>query len=232
MLLRLIWIYRMITRRLFVLPLFASVAGSVTDVTFPSGATAQLLLGQPSKLSGTYRAPTGEHPFVFATPAQMRCYLTSKGPGFVKARANLEKRVRSVIANPDRYTTPFSGCTISTYLHNLTYEYGGAAHVAADLATYAYLASLKMGFGDAALADNARDVAKSILMRWAVSGFRDNGKLRTQLSDFCDDKGQDSEASRSEIGLQIGRGIPNWVQAQDMLLAVNALRSARTRRAG
>ena len=44
----------------------------------------------------------------------------------------------------------------------------------------------------------------------------------TELGQFCED-GRVSLASRLDVGLQIGRGMPYWVNAEDLLLAANAM---------
>lgn len=208
------------------------LAGMAAGLTLPSrSGTARAAYDPPPapRLPGTYVPPPGTHPFVFATPAQLKVFLDRRGGTFERARAVLEQRARAALEDPSRYTTPYSGCILNRYLYALTYEYGGAARVAADLATYAYLESLGSGYGDPSLATRARNTAKQILLRWSTEGFREGAILRSKLNQYCDDQGKNTQAVEFEIGLQIGRGMPHWIHSEDLLTGLRAFNSEEIR---
>lgn len=183
-------------------------------------------LGQGTDIIETPRAlssvPTA-HPFVFATQTDLRKFVESKNKSCVAARAHLEAKVRRALGNSTKYTAAYSGCTLERYLRDLTYEYGGAAQVAADLATYAYLANFRTDYGDVVLASKAKDTAREILIRWSSEGFRDGNLLRADIEQFCNQQGISDQETRFAIGLQVGRGMPYWVHAQDILVGLEAL---------
>lgn len=181
------------------------------------------------RLLGSYVPPPASHPFVFATRVKLEAFLGRDGGTFAKARVILEQRARNAVANATKFIAPFNGCTLNRYLYELTYEYGGAARVAADLATYAYLTWLGRGYGDPKLAAQAHDTAKQILMHWSGDGFREDGALRRELSQFCDEHGAVNEGTRFAIGLQLGRGVTNWVHAQDLLAALGTFDASEQR---
>lgn len=175
------------------------------------------------RLAGKYAPTTNQHPFVFASRETYEIFLSREGGAFSKSRSLLEKRVKGLVNSAQRYTDPFKGCNLNRYLTGLTYEYGGAARAAADLASYAYLFSLGRGYGDEHMASQAGNIAKSILINWATEGFRVNMTSRLQFDQFCDNQGNYSESTRLAVGLQIGRGMPNWVHAQDLLSAIGLI---------
>ncbi len=177
----------------------------------------------PPALQGSYvSAASLPHPFVFAAPAEYRALLTGHTAITVKALARLQALVADELRHGADYTATYSGCELNTYLHKLTYEQGGAAKAANDLALYAYLTSLHLGYGQPDVATKAQALSLSILTGWAQNGFRDNGKLRTQPTQYCEN-GRTSLTSELDVGLQIGRGMPYWVNAEDLLAAANAL---------
>ena len=174
-------------------------------------------------LPGNYISAAGlPHPYVFAKPDEYRALLTRHTQITEKALARLQGLVADELRQGSEYTQAYSGCELNVYLRKLTFEQAGAAKAANDLALYAYLVSLHLGYGQPAIAAQAVTLADSILLSWARDGFRENGKLRTELGQFCED-GRVSLASRLDVGLQIGRGMPYWVNAEDLLLAANAM---------
>jgi hypothetical protein len=179
-------------------------------------------------LSGQYQPAPRGHPFVFTTRDQLAKVLTTGTPATQQAIALLEQGVREYVAQPNKYTTPYSGCVLEEYLKDLTLEARGesATAVAASLATYAYLTSLHLGYGEPTLATQAQALAKTILLNWARQGFRDAGKFRTNYQQFCNPAGVSDAPTQAAIGLQIGRGMPHWVQAQDLLSGLGSLSSA------
>ena len=162
------------------------------------------------------------HLYVFAKPDEYQALLTRHTQITEKALARLQGLVADELRQGSEYTQAYSGCELNVYLRKLTFEQAGAAKAANDLALYAYLVSLHLGYGQPAIAAQAVTLADSILLSWARDGFRENGKLRTELGQFCED-GRVSLASRLDVGLQIGRGMPYWVNAEDLLLAANAM---------
>lgn len=180
---------------------------------------------RPPSLPGLYRAPSGVHPFVFASAESMQRLLSSRSPNAAKALATLEQRVRSTLKDPSKVPAPTTGCNLNDYLQGLTYENGGAARTAAELASYANLANLGQSYGDRALADQAGSIARAILMGWAASSLRDSFGRMMDVAEFCDAKGASTEDTRFSVGLHIARGMPFWVHAQDMLLGLDLLDS-------
>ena len=185
---------------------------------------AQALAAAP--LRGKYMPPEGGlHPFVLAKPAEYRALLTKHTSITEKALARLQALVQHELRGSAELSQAYSGCELAIYLHKLTYEVGAAAKAADDLALYAYLSGLHLGYGQPALAAQAENLAKSILLNWARGGFRENGQIRTQVTQFCEN-GKVSLASEVDVGLQIGRGMPDWVAAEDLLTAINAFTPA------
>lgn len=184
---------------------------------------ADFIPPRPPALPGSYRAPSGAHPFVFATAGSMQRLVSSPSPSAAKALATLEQRVRSALKDPSKFPAPVTGCNLDAYLYGLTYENGGAARTAAELASYAYLTSLNQGFGDPAVAEQASSTARTILMGWSTKSLRDASGKMMGVTEFCDASGASPENTRFAVGLQIARGMTFWVHAQDMLLAMNQL---------
>jgi hypothetical protein len=180
-----------------------------------------------SELQGHYVSAAGlAHPFVFAKPDEYRALLTRHTRTSNMALARLQGLVAEELRHGTEFTQAYSGCELNVYLHKLTHEQSGAAKAANDLALYAYLSSLHLGYGQPAVAAQAATLADSILLNWARDGLRENGKIRTQLGQFCED-GRVSLASRLDVGLEIGRGMPHWINAEDLLLAANAMTAAQ-----
>lgn len=180
------------------------------------------LLHAAEPLPGQYVSAAGlPHPFVFAKPAEYRALLTRRTVVTARVLAELQNLVQRELTQGAAYTQTYNGCDLNVYLYKLTYEVGGAAKAASDLALYAYLSNLQLGYGQASLAAQAQTLAKSILLRWAGGGFRDNGRMRTLLTDFCEG-GAVTKASKIDIGLQLGRGVPDLIQAEDLLDGINA----------
>jgi hypothetical protein len=179
--------------------------------------------GAAPALQGNYVSAAGlPHPFVFAKPDQYRALLTRHTQITDKALARLQGLVTDELRRGSEYTQAYSGCELNVYLHKLTHEQSGAAKAANDLALYAYLSSLHLGYGQPAVATQAAALANSILLDWARDGFRENGRFRSQLGQYCED-GRVSLASRLDVALEIGRGMPYWVSAEDLLSAANAM---------
>ena len=175
--------------------------------------------------------PTTTHPHVYFSEQDFLNLLSQRNALEVSAAlSSLEKRVQNDVNNPTTYTTPYSGTDINAYLE-LTYEVGSAARTAADLATYSYLVSANRGYGSPTLAQSARDLGKRILLVWAQSGFRDaQGNFRSDINTYYDSSVTDAtpgtNAAKFDIGLVIGRGMPYWADAQDLLMAQNAFSNA------
>lgn len=174
-------------------------------------------------LSGSYRAPSGDHPFVFGSAGGLQRLASAPSASASKALATLEQRVHSTLKNPSKIPAPATGCNLDGYLHGLTSENGGAARMAAELASYAYMVGLGQKYGDPSLAKQAGFTARSILTGWAKVSLRDAVGRAMDVSEFCDASGNSTDATRFAVGLQIARGMPFWVHAQDMLLALNLL---------
>jgi hypothetical protein len=200
-----------------------------------SGASAALQGYSFPPLTGTYRPASGlAHPYVLTDKAALQKLLLTHTPAVSGSLATLEGLVKTYIKTPDAYTTPYSGCNLNTYLYHATFEGSfipGGAHpaafaVAADLAMYAYLTSLHSNYGDATLADQAKQLAKTILLKWSSEGFRDHGQVRTKGEQFCDAHNDSNSETTTAVGLQIGRGMPRWVQAQDLLMGLDAFDAA------
>lgn len=155
-------------------------------------------------------------PSVFLTKSDAVKLLTKKIKATQSSLNSWEEAVRSIV---DGGGVPaYSGCDIKEYL-SLTYEFGGAAQKASTLALYSYLTSLHLNYGQEHLAQQASQLARKILLEWAQHGFTG----LQHPSDFCDANGNHTLAARFEVGLQIARGMTHWVNAQDLLTAVNAL---------
>lgn len=196
-----------------------------------SGASAALPGYSPPPLAGSYKpAAALAHPYVFSSKEALQKLLADQSPAAVGSLKSLQSRVQGYVAHPAQYAVPYAGCVLNSYLYQATFEgsaIAGAAHpgafpVAADLAMYAYLTSLHANYGDPALADRAMQLAKTILLKWAAEGFRENGVVRTKGEQFCDANNRPGAETTMAVGLQIGRGMPRWVEAQDLLMGLNA----------
>jgi hypothetical protein len=176
----------------------------------------------PPPLAGQYVSAAGlPHPYVFADRARYEALASMRTETGKKALNRLEGLTKFYLGHASEYAKAYSGPELNEYLHRLTFEGEGAAPVAAELALYAYLTGLNKGYGKPELAAQAQALSKAILLAWAQEGLRENGKFRRQLTQFIED-GKMTLASQLDVGLQIGRGMPFWVQAQDLLLALNA----------
>jgi hypothetical protein len=177
-------------------------------------------------LGGSYR-PLGNvaHPFVFTTPAQAERLLADTSPSAKKALSYLEDQTRADIDRSAALTgPPYSGCDIDRYTFEFAYGGNGATTIAPRLAMYSYLTSLHQGYGDPALAEKATALAKTIMLNWANNGWKNKGRFRNTPADYCAGKGQTLPQAIvwHLIALQAGRGMPNWIQAQDLLYALKA----------
>ena len=155
-------------------------------------------------------------PSVFLSKADAVKLLTKKTKATESSLDNWERTVKSLVNGGN--VSVYSGCDLKEYLA-LTYEFDGAAQKASTLALYSYLTSLHLNYGQEHLAQQASQMARKILLEWATNGF--NGIQHP--SDFCDASGNHTLAVRFDVGLQIARGMPHWVHAQDLLTAINAL---------
>lgn len=179
--------------------------------------------------------------------ASLGCARTHAAPGLppvflgaADARAVLARRDRPIVAaalaalDADAQATlkrgvappPVTGgCDLRSYIAPFSYEYGGGAARAAGLATYAYLHSLSAAYGSDAAARAAADQAQAIVLAWARDGFRKPDRTyREHPADFCDgDPGTTGRGVVDGIGLEIGRGMPDYVHAVDMLERIGRL---------
>ena len=181
-------------------------------------------------LQGTYKAPDiTQHPFVFGSKAQMEALLADRSThtNIQLALQNLEQNVNQEIGNGSAYTTPYNGNDITQYITKFSYgddEANNATSVASDCAMYSYLHSLDPTYGNDATAKQAQDLSKNILLNWANGGFpRDkNGKVTENIFQF---NGEPDGLAPPDVALQIGRGMPAWTNAQDLLMAQGAFSS-------
>jgi hypothetical protein len=187
-------------------------------MTSPSYA---LLSGYSApQLKGSYQ-PATANPHVFTTRQKLVEVLRAEDPLTTAALRRLVSLTRAHLRDGAKFTLPYDGCAVAEYLHRLTYH--GATEIASDLALYAYLTNLHMGFGDLKLAEEAKGMARTILVAWAQKGFRQNGVFMSDFHSYCDPAGSKDPAVWMELPLQFGRGMSHWVQAQDLLIGMNAL---------
>lgn len=180
-------------------------------------------------LSGAYDPKAAhEHPFVFTNRTEMLALLEAGTPATKRSLSLLEGRVRALLKTPEKYSEVYSGCDIDKYQQLFSYGNDSAVVAIINLATYAYLASLGKGYGDPQLAAAAQVMAKDIMLRWASTGFQDNGQFRAELTEYCSANSSENAKSKELVGLMLGRAMPYWVQAQDMMLAVGAFNAQET----
>ncbi len=165
------------------------------------------------------------HPFVFFTRADYQSLLARRDPASAAALRLLEQRVSGELKTSDGYLEPYSGCDLNVYLQRFSLENASATRVASDLALYSYLSGLGAGYGSSSQAHEAAQKAKAILLAWARGGFRENGQVRADVGQFCEN-GAQTTVSRLDVSLQIGRGVAAWVQAQDLLEGQGVLSQA------
>lgn len=168
-----------------------------------------------------------------------------------KMYARLSAEVKMDLASGVDWSASYSGCELNVYLRLFSYEptggYAnsilsdeqlraaahvsegavaprGAAIVAARLALYAAIQNAGAPvLPDMPAAADAIAVAKTILQSWAAKGFRaENGAFLSSPSQFCID-GKPDRAAETSVGLQVSRGMVYFVEAQDLLLGLNAL---------
>jgi hypothetical protein len=200
-------------------------------------------------VQGQYQAAQG-YPRVFMRPDFIRSLAERVGDSesYTHLRFDgIAKWVRATMAKPILWDKTYWGCDVETYLYAFSVETGspsllaklrrdldladnemppvGAAVVAARLALYATV--LKAGVAPAAGApdaDTAIALAKRILLAWSDTGFRDaSGEhIRTEPEQFCFE-GKPQVAWRTQLGLQVSRGMIYFVYAQDLLSALGSL---------
>ena len=163
------------------------------------------------------------HPNVFTDRSRLQKLLSAHTVITDRALQRLQDRARAYVARLPSYTATYAGCDLDQYLKQFSYGDDSATSVAATLALYASLSGMRAGYGDDALAAQAAAGARAILLAWATTGMRDQGHLRSDFHRFCDAKGQYNSQTWLLVNLQIGRAMPDWVQAQDLLLGMNAL---------
>jgi hypothetical protein len=183
--------------------------------------------------------------------------INSSGSFSAQSFARLANKVKADLASEVDWDAAYSGCDLDIYLHAFSYEpvtgYAdeirpasqlgsamhvkegmspptGAAIVASRLALYAAL--VKSGAKTPAggpSSGEAAALAKRILLVWASRGFRDqNGTFLNKAEQFCDGQQHFNVVVQNGVGLQIGRGIIDSVDAQDLLQSIGAFNSAQT----
>jgi hypothetical protein len=174
-------------------------------------------------LEGNYKATNGQHhPYVFATQAQFSKLVEDKSIVARKALERLEDVAASDVKNAKIYETPYAGCDLDQYTSKFSYGDHSAVDVATTLASYAYLASLKQGYGKSDLAIQAENTAKIIMLNWATSGFRNSNGFLSSPEDFCSSTPAAERIAPSLVALTIGRALPYWAEAEDLMLALSA----------
>jgi hypothetical protein len=163
------------------------------------------------------------HPFVFTTTDRLKRLVSDNRQIPIAAMAFLQAKIPTELKQKGSYIEPYSGCQINAYLKRFTYEQGSATKAAAEFAFYAYLHHLNKNYGTDPVAADSIQTSKAILLSWAKNGLRDNGQVFTGVTQFCDDSGKSTDAAQFDVGLTIGRGIPHWVAAQDLLIGLHAL---------
>lgn len=194
------------------------------------------ILGAQNAQAATYPnvqlariTPTGSttHPFLLTNAAQASAFLVAAqtDPGKTRALLRLAVSVKSALADTSlmaNITKPVTGSELLQYQDSFSVwsATGGAAQYALNFAYYAYLTSLNLGFGDPALAAQAKSAANSIVYGWAVKGFRIDGVLINSYKQFTSAMyGMQfpSAGVWSGVNLQVGRGMLAFVVAQDLL---------------
>lgn len=199
------------------------LSGMLSLAAFAAGSEpAGVVAADPRSVAGDGRsASRGVHPFVFSTASDMRRVLACGSATAAVAKRLAETRCRTALDKAAAHASPFSGCSLSRYLNDLTDEQRGAAQAAASLALYAYLHRLSAStYGDGELAARARKAAKLILLSWAKEGLRERGAFRAALAQYCDEKGEVTLDTEFAIGLHLGRGVPYLVHATDLMLGM------------
>ncbi len=221
-----------------------------------SPALAEVAPAPGRHLAGEY-VSLSQHPRVFTTQAELgelAARIGSAGSYSAQRFGQLTSQIMRDLAARNDWGATYSGCNIKTYLYAFSYEPqdggylrtlqsdlqlapsvtppAGAAVVASRLALYAAL--VKAG---APVTMNAPDVgkvvalAKRILVAWGTRGFRDGHEgILSSSAQFCLDNGKIDEFSRTQVGLQISRGIIYSVQAEDLLIYLEALDRTETQR--
>jgi hypothetical protein len=206
-------------RRLAVLLVAAAIQGI--------GAKAGAAEDVAPRMAGSYRpAPPGIHPYVFTTGHGLDRLLSARTPITGAALRRLEDQVKGQLARLATFTAAYEGCDLDEYLKHFSYGADAAAGTAAALALYASLAERRQGYGSAGLALQASSAAKAILLAWARRGMREAGTPITDPRQFCDAHGQRNDRVWMLVSLQLGRGMPPWVQAQDLLLGLAVFSAA------
>lgn len=188
-----------------------------------------VLAGMPGRArpSGDAVSPQrGDSPHVFVTSAELAELAANDARPLGSAKAALASRAAAALRSADMLTATFSGCSLDRYLHLLTYEVSGAARSASELALYAALCAENPAYDGGKIARPAAALARLVLTRWASDGLRAGGRLRSNLDDFCDAQGRSTQDTRFAVGLQLGRGLPYWIQAHDLLRGLGALSPA------
>lgn len=180
-------------------------------------------------LAGTYLAPATSHPYVLTNQAREIQFLKDALTDTSKAAAltSLENYVKANLTKAITWETVYDGNDLFLYQQQFSvFDNGvdangngiasGAAPVASRFALYAYLAGLNQGYGNAALAAQATVVANTILYNWAVNGFIYQGAYLNSYAQFIDSQ-PGSEYPGQYIELQIGRGMNDYIAAEDVI---------------
>jgi hypothetical protein len=221
-----------------------AIAGSGKLLADLPAATMQFpTLSSFRPLSGSYRS-VAQHPRVFTTtaePQELAARINRPGSYSMQRFSHLAAQIKHDLASTIDWSAAYSGCRMAIYLYAFSYEPqdgdaaptvhsvlqlgsnvkapAGAAVVASRLALYAAL--MKAGANPPANApspDQAAALAKRILLAWGEHGFRDEHGHFLTHTQYCDDNGKPQNPL-----LHISRGIVFSVQAQDLLMYLDAL---------
>jgi hypothetical protein len=220
---------------------------SITTAVSISAAVSQVRPIPP--MAGRYQS-LGEHPRVFTTAselAELAARITGAGSYSGQRFSQFAAQVARDLASPNDWGAAYSGCAIKTYLFAFSYEpqepgyrtrlqadlapgggappLAGTAVVASRLALYSALAKAGVHLPSGAPnADKAAALAKRIVLAWTEHGFQQSqGHFLALPSQFCADDGKVDEATETQVGLQIARGVLYSVQAHDLLMYLGVI---------